>query len=108
MPSQQTWSSVTPSPLTLLLFSLGAALIVTRLYQRIRWADLEHRGRDPVCSFPQWARRHIKSLARNRCEHHYLQSLRCLEREKRQATHNHPHSRGSDTALTNVGNPYHD
>jgi len=99
---QPAWSIVSSSPWLLVPFGLGVSVIVTRLYQRIRWAHLSLRGRDPVRTFPQGARALIKSRAGDRCEHEYLYVVRCPERGKLQADHIHPHSRGGSTSLANA------
>lgn len=99
---QPAWSIVSSSPWLLALFSVGAVVILSRLYLRIRWAHVELRGRDAERTFPQWERAQIKARARNRCEHHYFYVIRCPEREKLQADHIHPHSRGGSTTLGNA------
>lgn len=95
------WSIVSSSPWLLVLFVLGAGVIVTRTYQRIRWAALAMKGHDPVRRFSGGARSAVMARAGRRCEHHYLYRWRCPETSKLEADHIHPHSPGGSTTVGN-------
>lgn len=95
------WSVISASPWALALVFIGASVVVTRIYQRVRWAPLAMRGRDPVRRFSGGARGAVMSRAGHRCEHHYLLRWRCSAISKLEADHVHPHSRGGSTTLGN-------
>lgn len=95
------WSVISSSPWVLVLFSIGSLVIHTRLYLRVRWAQVSLRGRDPQRRFTGSARQAVMSRAGYRCEHQYFYRWRCAETTQLEADHIHPHSRGGSTSVAN-------
>lgn len=95
------WSLVSSSPWIFALVFLGATVVVSRSYLRLRWVHVELRGRDKQRRFSGGMRQEILSRAGGRCEHHYLFLIRCGARGNLEADHVHPHSRGGSTSMRN-------
>ena len=92
---------LTSSPWITVAAAFGFGLLLTRLYQRLRWAHLELRQRDPVRTFSGRDRRFVMTRAGHRCEHHALYAWRCRATEELQVDHIHPHARGGSTTANN-------
>ena len=95
------WSAATSSPLMGALFAIAAAIVGLRIYRFFRWLSLTSADRDPQRRFLGNDRLTIMARAGGRCEFHGLLGGRCRAREKLQADHVHPHSRGGSTSVGN-------
>jgi len=99
--SHGLWLAATSSPLSMLVVSLLALVVVVRIYRAFRWAPLTAAGRDPVRRYTGPDRAAVLFRAGMRCERDGLLSGRCNQTERLQADHIHPHSKGGTTTVAN-------
>lgn len=93
---------LTASPIVAVVGTVGIGIVLTRLYQRLRWAHLSVRPRDPVRTFSGRDRSYVLARADHRCEHYSLYAMRCPTTTSLQVDHIHPHSRGGSTTVNNA------
>jgi hypothetical protein len=95
------WSGIThlfvqsPWPAVILALAVSSALVRSA---RIAIHSSPH---DPVRLFTRADKQILLERAGHRCEHHALIGGRCAARERLEADHVHPHSRGGWTHITN-------
>ncbi|WP_414696532.1 HNH endonuclease [Pengzhenrongella sp.] len=98
---QGMWLGVTSTPLSMLVASLLALVVVVRIYRVLRWAPLMAAGRDPIRRYTGADRAAVLFRAGMRCERDGLLSGRCNQTEQLHADHIHPHSKGGTTTVAN-------
>ena len=92
------WMGITSSPWVAAAFALFVLLAAVGLIHAVA----HPRGRrDPIRRFSRADKAILLARAGQQCERHGWLFGRCKQRERLEADHIHPHSRGGQTALAN-------
>lgn len=98
----QLLTTAMSSPVIMVLICVAAAIMLVRLYRRLRWAALRMAEKDRRRRFTGPDRVAILARAGDRCEYHGWIGGRCTATTKLHVDHIHPYSRGGSTTPGNA------